>query len=363
MAFIHHQQSVFREVFEKRRRRFAGIAACQVAAVVFDSLAGTGGFHHFDIEDGALFQPLRFQQFAFRMQLRQMFLQFILDARDGLRQRRARRHIVAIGVDGNAFHLGGDFTGQRVKFADRFDLIAEKRNAPGPVFQMARPQINGFATNAEGAAGEEIIIAAILLLHQALHQHIAVNLPAGFQLHHHARIGLDRTDTINAGHRGNDHHIIAFQQRLSCGMAHAVYLFVDLRIFFDIGIGARHIGFRLIVVIIRNEILHRVFREEAFHFTIKLRGKRLVRCQDQGWALHRLNHLGHGEGLAGTCHTQQHLVAVTGLQASDKLRNGARLVAIRFIRRGHGKPPRGRGGGALFRHEQHGAGGDDIHGA
>ena len=73
------------------------------------------------------------------MQLRQMFLEFILDARDGLGQRRARGDIVAIGVDRNTFHLCGDFAGQRIKFADRLNLIAEKRNAPGAVFQMARP--------------------------------------------------------------------------------------------------------------------------------------------------------------------------------------------------------------------------------
>ena len=73
------------------------------------------------------------------MQLRQMFLQFILDARDGLGQRRARGDVVAIGIDRNAFHLRGDFAGQRIEFADCFNLIAEKGDAPGAVFQMARP--------------------------------------------------------------------------------------------------------------------------------------------------------------------------------------------------------------------------------
>ena len=126
MAFIHDQQSVFGQIFEQRGWWFARVAACQVAAVIFNTFAGTSGFHHFNVEDGALFQPLRFQQFAFRMQLRQMFLQFILDARDGLGQRRARRDIVAIRVDRNAFHLCGDFARQRIEFADCFNLITEK---------------------------------------------------------------------------------------------------------------------------------------------------------------------------------------------------------------------------------------------
>ena len=139
MAFIHDQQSVVRQVFEQRWRWFARITTREVAAVIFNTFAGTSGFHHFNVENGALFQPLRFQQFAFRMQLCQMFLQFILDARDGLSQRWARGDIVAIRVNRNTFHLCGDFARQRIEFADCFNLIAEKRNAPGAVFQMAGP--------------------------------------------------------------------------------------------------------------------------------------------------------------------------------------------------------------------------------
>ena len=85
-------------------------------------------------------------------------------------------------------------------------------------------------------------------------------------------------------------------------MAHSVDLFIDLRIFFNVGVGARHIGFRLVVIIIGYEILHCVFGEEAFHLPIKLRSQRFIRRQDQRWALHGFNHLGHGEGLAGTGH-------------------------------------------------------------
>ncbi len=64
VAFVDDQQCVFRQVFEQRRRRVAGLSSGQVARVVLDPLAGAGRLHHFDIERGALFQPLRFQQFA-----------------------------------------------------------------------------------------------------------------------------------------------------------------------------------------------------------------------------------------------------------------------------------------------------------
>ena len=45
-------------------------------------------------------------------------------------------------------------------------------------------------------------------------------------------------------------HVVAFQQRLRRGVAHAVDLFVDLRVFLDIGVGARNIGLRLVVIVV-----------------------------------------------------------------------------------------------------------------
>ena len=64
MAFIDDQQRVFRQIFEQGRRRLAGVAAGEIAGIILDALAGAGGFHHFDIEGGALLQALGFQQFA-----------------------------------------------------------------------------------------------------------------------------------------------------------------------------------------------------------------------------------------------------------------------------------------------------------
>jgi hypothetical protein len=41
-------------------------------------------------------------------------------------------------------------------------------------------------------------------------------------------------------------------------VAHAVDLLVDRGILLDIGVGARHIGFRLVVVVVGDEIFDRV---------------------------------------------------------------------------------------------------------
>ena len=96
-----------------------------------------------------------------------------------------------------------------------------------------------------------VIVAAVLQVHQRLGQRVAIDPAAGLQLHHHLRVGLDRADTVDARHRRDDHDVVALQQRLRGGVAHAVDLFVDLRVLLDVGVGARDIRLRLVVVVVR----------------------------------------------------------------------------------------------------------------
>ena len=195
---------------------------------------------------------------------------------------------------------------------------------------MRREDFNQITTHPEGAAGKVLVIAAILQLNKASQHRTALRHITDFQPHGHFGIGLDRADTIDAGHRGDDHDIAAFEQRPRCGMAHAVYLFIYRRIFLDIGVGARHIGFRLVVIVIGNKILDRVMGKEALHLAVELRRQRLVRGEDQRWPPQRLDRLGHGEGLARASDTKQHLIALLGVDPVDNLGNRGWLIARRF---------------------------------
>ena len=59
VAFIGKDDGVVGDEFEQGRGRLARCAACQIARVVLDPVADTGRLEHFQIEIGALFQPLR----------------------------------------------------------------------------------------------------------------------------------------------------------------------------------------------------------------------------------------------------------------------------------------------------------------
>jgi len=142
-------------------------------------------------------------------------------------------------------------------------------------------------------------------------------------------------------------------------VAHAVDLFVDLRVFFYVGVGAGDVGLRLVVVVVADEVFHRVVGEEAFHLAIELRRERLVGGEDQGRLLHRLDHLGHGEGLARAGDAKQHLIAVLGADAAHEFGDRGGLVAgglvlghdLEAARQGFGRLLLGmnRAGGGIVR--------------
>ena len=109
-----------------------------------------------------------------------------------------------------------------------------------------------------------------MLGHQIGHQLAVLNPVADLQAKGHGRIGLDRANAIDAADRGHHDHIIAFQHRAGCGVAHPVDLLIYRGVFFDIGVGARHIGFGLVIVIIADEIFHRIVGEKALKLAIEL---------------------------------------------------------------------------------------------
>ena len=69
MAFVDEHQRVGRQVIEQRRRRLARPAPGQIAGIVFDAGAIAHFQHHFQIEQGALLQPLRLDQLVLIAQL------------------------------------------------------------------------------------------------------------------------------------------------------------------------------------------------------------------------------------------------------------------------------------------------------
>ena len=190
--------------------------------------------------------------------------------------------------------------------------------------------LDDVAADAEGAAAQ-VFGALVLDIDEAVEHGFAGGLLAFFEHDQHAVIGFGGAHAVDAGDRGDDDDVAAFEQ--SAGGAHAelVELVVDGGFLVDVQIGGGDVGFGLVVVVVADEIFDGVFGEEGFELVVELCGERFVVSQDQSGAVQGFDDLCHREGLAGAGDAQQDLVFVAGFDAADELVDGGGLVAAGLV--------------------------------
>ena len=112
-------------------------------------------------------------------------------------------------------------------------------------------------------------------------------------------------------------------------------LLVDRGVLLDVGVGLRDVGLGLVVVVVRDEVLHRVVWEQLAQLVGELRRQRLVGQHDEHGPLQPLGHPSRGGGLAGTGGTHEHDVLDAVVHATLDLGDRSRLVARRLVVRDH----------------------------
>ncbi len=93
----------------------------------------------------------------------------------------------------------------------------------------------------------------------------------------------------------------------------------------------RDVGFGLVVIVVGDEVLHRVLGEEIPELGVVLRGEGFIVGDYQRGPLHPRHHIGDGEGFARAGRAEQNLVAFALLETGDQRINRLRLVAGRLI--------------------------------
>lgn len=142
---------------------------------------------------------------------------------------------------------------------------------------------------------------------------------------------------VDTGHRSHDDHVPPFKERHGRRMAKPVDLLVHGRILFNIGIGGGDVRFRLVIIVVAHEIVHRVVREKILEFAGGLRGQRLIRRNDERRPLYLLDDLGHGKGLARSRCAEQDLRPLPFTEPLHQRGHRLRLIAHRLKRRLQGE--------------------------
>ena len=114
-------------------------------------------------------------------------------------------------------------------------------------------------------------------------------------------------------------------------MAQPVDVVVPGRVLLDVEVGLRDVRLGLVVVVVGDEVLDRVRREELAELVAELRGERLVVRDHERRALQLLDDPGHRRRLAGAGGAEQRLVALARLEGARDLLDRPRLVAGRDV--------------------------------
>ena len=285
--------------------------------------------HHLDIEPRALLQALRLDEPVCVTQHRKPVDQLFLDGLDGFENTLARGHVVTLGIHGEARNSADDLAGEWIEVAQILDFVVEELDPHRVPLRLRRMDIDDFATNAIGSTMQLDLVSRVLQLGETPENESLIDRLAPHQVQHHRVVGGRIAEAVDRRHGGHDDAVTVLQQRLCRRQSHLLDMVVDRRIFLDVRVGRRDIGFRLVIVVVGDEILDSVVWKELTHLPIELSGQRLVGSKHECRTADPFDDLRHRECLAGPRDTEQCLMGESGFDPFDQPLDRSGLIACR----------------------------------
>ncbi len=328
VALVDHEQPVVGEVVEQRERRVARPTPVEVPAVVLDPAARPDLGEHLEVVLGPHAEPLGLEQLALALELAQALAELRLDRGDGAAHRLVAGDVVRRREDDKLVELAEELPGERVEAGDPLDLVPEELD-PHRGLLVRGVQLDRVAADPELAADQVLIVPVVLEVDEAPEDGALVVRLARVEHEDPVPVLLGRAETVDGRDRGDDDHVPARQQAGGRRVAQPVDLVVDRRVLLDVGVRGRQVRLGLVVVVVRDEVLDPVVREELPELPGQLGRERLVRGDDERRPLGLLDRPGDGRALPGPGDAEQCLVALPGADPLGKRLDRLRLVPCR----------------------------------
>jgi hypothetical protein len=229
-------------------------------------------------------------------------------------------------VDGVAGHLARDRPSERVEERDRIDRVIKELHAHRLALGLCREDIDDIAAHTVVALSEIELVARVLHLGEAAQELPLLEPVTALQVQHHREIRLRITEPIDRRNGGDDDRVRALEECLGGGETHLLDVLVSRCILLDVRVGRRHVRFWLVIVVVGDEVLDRVVREESAKFTVQLCSKGLVVRENHGGPLHALNDLGCGHCFSASGDSEERLVRETLVYSLDELLDRLGLI-------------------------------------
>src|SRR5690606_4655048 len=238
MALVDDEEKVVREVVEKAIGSLAGGAACKMPRIILDTGAVTDLFHHLDVEERPLFEPLRLEKPAIVAQHGQSPPKLLLDALDGRLQLLLGRDEDLGGIDREIILLRDGPSGKGLENADLLDLVPPELDAVRDLFGVCREDLDDIPAHAKRAGLEVGVVAYVVDVDELVQQLIASDLRARPHLHDLGLVLVGRAEAIDAGYtRHHDDSPPPRYELARCSEAQPIDPIVDRHVLLDVRIG------------------------------------------------------------------------------------------------------------------------------
>jgi hypothetical protein len=324
-----------------------------MARVVLDPVAVADLPQHLHVEQRPLLEPLGLEEPPARAEEAEPLPQLVGDARERLLELRRRRHVVAGGVDPRLRDHAGGGALERVEGHEPLHAVAPELHPERLRLRGDGEDLDDVAPDPERPAAEIVVVALVLHGDERPDERVPVHLLADLDRHVHPVIGLGLPDAVDARHRGHHDHVPPLEERGRRGVTHPVDLVVDEGVFLDIRVRLRDVGLRLVVVVVRDEVLGGVLREERLELAVELGGQRLVRRDDEGGPLEPGDDVGQGERLSAPRDPEEHRVRLAVGEHPREPVDGARLIPRGGELRGELEQPAQSAVGTATRYLRH----------
>ena len=293
-------------------RRRARRPPLERTRVVLDPVAEAELAHHLHVVLGALADPVRLEHLPLGLELRHLLLELGADPVHRRLDRGLRGDVLRGREDRQVVELRVDLARERVEMRDLLDLVAEQRD-PVRGLRRGRLHLDHVALDPEAAAAEQRVVADVLRVDELAQQLVAVVLLSDGEVDEARLVLLRRAEAVDARDGRDDDRVPARQQRRGGRVAESVDVVVPGRVLLDVEVGLRDVRLRLVVVVVGDEVLDGVLREELAELVAELGRERLVVRDHERRPLHLLDDPGHRRRLAGPRGAEQRLEPVARL--------------------------------------------------
>ncbi len=252
------------------------------------------------------------------------------DLVDGPLDGRLRSDVLGGGPDREVVELREHFARERIEVRHPLHVVGEEGDAVRGLL-VRRLHLDDVALHAEAAAAQHRVVADVLRVDELAQHEVAVVLGADLDVDHPLTPLLRRAEAVDAGD-GRDHdHVATGEERRGRGEPQPRDVVVAGRVLLDVEVGLRDVRLGLVVVVVGDEVLDCVVREELPELVAELRRERLVMGDHERRTAGLLDRPGHRRRLAGAGRADERLELLTGEDPVGELLDRPRLVAGRAV--------------------------------